>query len=92
MSVELVSASVSPTLSVSKQLSVSDESLLLEELLAGRRQRMSTTSAKEEKEEDDDNGDDARDRNQGRLKRQEMLGKACCLENSKSREKGFESG
>jgi len=51
---------------------------------------MSTTSAKEEEEDDnDDDGDNAKDRNQGRLKRQEMLGEAYCSENSKSREKGF---
>jgi hypothetical protein len=43
---------------------------------------MSTTSAKEE-DDDDGDGDDAEDRNQGRLKRQEMLGEACCSENSK---------
>jgi hypothetical protein len=46
---------------------------------------MSTASAKEDNNEEDnrDDGDDDKDKNQSRLERQEMLGGACCLENSK---------
>jgi hypothetical protein len=68
--------SVFPSLSVSKQLSLSDVSLLLgEELLAGRGQCMSTRLIEGREENDDSNADDDErednngDNNQSRLER-----------------------
>jgi hypothetical protein len=91
----LVSESVSPSLSVSKQLSLSDAILLSkEELLAGRGQHMSTRSIEGDEEEDEDDNDEGdnnednnRDDNQSRLERQEILGKTYCPRNNKQEER-----